>query len=184
MASAGGVPRFPPTKVGQNRATQRGGGGFPVGARDGHDGRIHEPRRQLQLAGDEGALRSGGFDLRHGRHTGREHDDVGAQKQVGRVATQHTLDSRRYLRQLGLELVDGLCVVDGHRRAVVRAQPGRRDAGSAKTDDDNAFASEIAGWVHQRTFKVRSSPTMAQKKETIQKRTTIRDSGQPFFSKW
>ena len=35
-----------------------------------------------------------------------------------------------------------------------------------------------------RTLSVSNSPRIAQANETIQKRTTIRDSGQPFFSKW
>ena len=86
--------------------------------------------------------------------------------------------------KLGAKLCGVLGVVDGNGCASTGAQPCGRHARTAKADDKDAFASQIAGSLHQRTFKVRSKPTMAQKKETIQKRTTMRDSGQPFFSKW
>ena len=169
----------------QHGATQGRGGRFAVGARDGDHGRFHVPRRQLEFARDEHALGPCGVDLGHGRDARGQHDQVLSDEDLGGMSPQFLAHGRRQKGQVRTQLGGVLGVVHGHARSTHGAQPRRRDPGAAKADHQDAFAGQIAlGRLHQRTFNVSSKPTMAQKKETIQKRTTMRDSGQPFFSKW
>ena len=64
-------------------------------------------------------------------------------------------------------------------------QAGCRHTRASQSHHEHFLAKQGAlVELHQRTFRVRSSPSTAQEKETIQKRTTMRDSGQPIFSKW
>src|SRR5438552_2703391 len=72
-------------------------------------------------------------------------------------------------------------VGDGDPRAARRAQPGCGDTGAPEPDHEHASSLQID---RHRTLSVSNSPRIAQANDTIQKRTTIRDSGQPFFSKW
>ena len=55
-----------PAIGGENCTTQSRSGRLAVGSRDGDQGRVHKPRRQLQLAGDGGASLARGLHLGQG----------------------------------------------------------------------------------------------------------------------
>ena len=101
------------------------------------------------------------------------------------MPAQLPLGCGRQLRQGRGQRLGRLLVGDGDLGAAGRTQARGGHARAAQPHDEH-FLAKQAGLeeLHQRTFRVSRSPRTAQEKETIQKRTTMRDSGQPIFSKW
>ena len=101
------------------------------------------------------------------------------------MPAQLLLDGGRQLRQRRAQRLGRLFVGDSDLGPAGHTQAGCGHSRTSHSHDENFLAKQ--GGVtelHQRTFKVSSRPRTAQEKETIQKRTTMRDSGQPIFSKW
>ena len=101
-------------------------------------------------------------------------------KIASRVTAERLLHARRQRRQRRAQIARGAAVGDGDARAARRAQLRRGDARAPEPDHEHALVLQID---RHRTLSVSNSPRIAQANDTIQKRTTIRDSGQPFFSK-
>ena len=101
------------------------------------------------------------------------------------MPAQFLLRRRGQLHQRRGERFGRLLVGDRDLGATGRTQAGGRHTRASQPHDEHRLAKQGAlVELHQRTFRVRSNPSTAQEKETIQKRTTMRDSGQPIFSKW
>ncbi len=109
-------------KVGglRHRAEQAGHRALAVGAGDRDHGPREEPRSQLDLARDGHPRRLGGFELREGGDSRRDHDAVDSGEEGRVVATQMQLDAE--LAQLGDRLADlaGFAAVVAHHLGASR----------------------------------------------------------------
>ena len=101
------------------------------------------------------------------------------------MPAQFLVGHGRQLCQGCAERLGRLLVGDGDLGTAGRTQTGCGGPRASQSHHEHFLAKQGAlVKLHQRTFRVRRSPSTAQEKETIQKRTTMRDSGQPIFSKW
>ena len=114
----------------------------------------------------------------------RQHDQLGAGERLAPVAAQLARDAGRQPGQRGAQRAPARACRSRSRarRAPRTAAPPRsrsaRDRPRARVcRSDPSVGSHL-------TFRVVMRPRIAQANETIQKRTTILDSGQPSFSKW
>jgi len=92
------------------------------------------------------------------------------------VAPRHELDTQGRKRVIQA-LARGAIGADDPR-AALEAEPCRREPAFSEPDYDDQLLSKV----HYRTFND-ARATRAKRKEMIQKRTMMRGSGQPFFSK-
>ena len=188
-ASASGSPRLPPDERraagrAHDVAHQRRRRRLAVGAGDRDQRARHEARRQLHLARDRHAGRARRRQLGDLGDARRQHDQLGAGERLAPVPAQLARDCGRQPGQRGAQRAPRRACPSRSRgrRAPRTAAPPRsrsaRDRPRARVCD-----SDPSGGSHL-TFRVVMRPRIAQANETIQKRTTILDSGQPSFSKW
>src|SRR5690606_37620716 len=156
---------------------QGGRGALAIGSSDRHHWSRDETQSELELSNhrDTGSLC--GRELGKCRHPWRNHDEIGFREIDARVSSQHELDVEP--PKLVRELAGRSAIGTDDACPPFQAKPCRAEATLAQADDNHSFALQI----HQRTFN-EAKLTRASRKEMIQKRTMMRGSGHPFFSKW
>ena len=178
---------------GDDFAGQRGGGGFAVGAGDGHDLSFEEARRQLDFSDDRDAETAGVLQRADvAGDSGADHNQIliaeGALAVLAGFHRNATVEQRR---NFGRELILALGIADRYPCATRLQKERRGHARLAQSNHQNPFAFDIhkffpafeqLAFLTYRNFSVVRA-NKAKINEPIQKRTITFDSDQPSCSK-